>query len=112
MAYIGKTKQLVYLEGNPCLSYPAKVHQHRRQHAFNVRLVQRWNKLPEETVNASSVETLKARLDAKWQLLVPGVLLKPLYLPVPCSIPLQFEVTYLTGRSRQLFNPNKFHCVR
>ncbi len=105
MAYRSK-KQLVYLEGNPCLLNPAKAHQHRHQHAFNVCLIQRWNKLPEGTVNASSVETLKARLDAKWQLLVPGVLLKPLPLPVPFSTPLQFEVTYLTGRSMQLFNPN------
>ncbi len=45
----------------------------RRQHAFSVRVVPYWNKLPEEIVNAPSVETLKLRLDALWQSLFPEV---------------------------------------
>ncbi len=43
----------------------------RRQHAFRVRAVPYLNKLPEEIVNASSVETFKSRLDAQWQSLFP-----------------------------------------
>ncbi len=61
-----------------------KIHQQRcktrrRQNAFSVRVVPYWNKLPEEIVNAPSVETLKLRLDALWQSLFPEI---PL-LPVP-----------------------------
>ncbi len=55
-----------------------KIHQqrcktHRRQHAFSVRVVPYWNKLPEEIVTATSVETFKLRLDARWQSLFPEV---------------------------------------
>ncbi len=47
-----------------------KIHQQwyktrRRQHAFSVRVVPYWNKLPEEIENASSVETIELRLDAR-----------------------------------------------
>ncbi len=47
-----------------------KIHQQwyktrRRQHAFSVRVVPYWNTLPEEIENASSVETIKLRLDAR-----------------------------------------------
>ncbi len=45
----------------------------RRQHAFSVRVVPYWNKLPEEKVTATSMETVKFRLDARWQSLFPGV---------------------------------------
>ncbi len=43
-----------------------KIHQQRcktrrRQHAFSVRVVPYWNKLPEGIVTATSVETLKSR---------------------------------------------------
>ncbi len=55
-----------------------KIHQQRcktrrRQHAFRVRVVPYWNKLPEDIVTATSVEAFKFRLDAKWQSLFPGV---------------------------------------
>ncbi len=43
------------------------------QHAFSVRVVLYCNKLPGEIVNASSVETFKFRLDARWQSLSPEV---------------------------------------
>ncbi len=38
----------------------------RRQHAFTVRIAPYWNKLPDEIVNPSSVELLKARLGVRW----------------------------------------------
>ncbi len=55
-----------------------KVHQlqcktRRRPHAFSVRAVPFWNKLPEEIGNASSVETFKVRLDARRQSLFSEV---------------------------------------
>ncbi len=55
-----------------------KIHQqlckaHRRQHAFSVRVVPYWNKVPEENVTATSVETFKLLLDAQWQSLFPEV---------------------------------------
>ncbi len=55
-----------------------KIHQQlckarRRQHAFSVQLVPYWNKVPEENVTATSVETFKLRLDAQWQSLFPEV---------------------------------------
>ncbi len=55
-----------------------KIHQQRcktlhRQHAFNVRVAPYWSKLSEEIVNASSVETFKLRLDARWQSPFPEV---------------------------------------
>ncbi len=39
----------------------------RRQFAFTIRAVQFWNKLPAEVINASSVKSFKALLDALWQ---------------------------------------------
>ncbi len=55
-----------------------KIHQQRfktrrRQHAFSVRVVTYRNKLPEDIVTATSVETFKFRLDAQWQSLFPEV---------------------------------------
>ncbi len=55
-----------------------KIHQQRcktrrRQHAFSARVVPYWNKLPEDIVTATSVETFKSRLDAQWQSLFPEV---------------------------------------
>ncbi len=49
----------------------------RRQHAFIVRVVPYWNKLPEDIVTATSVETLKFRLDAQWQSFFPEFPLSP-----------------------------------
>ncbi len=45
----------------------------RRQFAFTVRAVPFWSKLPAEIVNASSVKSCKALLDARWQSLFPEV---------------------------------------
>ncbi len=45
----------------------------RRQFAFTIRAVPFWNKLPAEIVNASSVKSFKALLDARWQSLFPEV---------------------------------------
>ncbi len=55
-----------------------KIHQQRcktrrRQHALSVRVVPYWNKLPQEIVTATSVETFKFRLDARWQSLFSEV---------------------------------------
>ncbi len=55
-----------------------KFHQQRcctRRHrfAFTIRAVTFWNKLPAEIVNASSVKSFKALLDARWQSLFPEV---------------------------------------
>ncbi len=55
-----------------------KIHQQwckfrHRQHAFSVRVVPYWNKLPEEFVNASSVEIFNLPLDARWQSFFPEV---------------------------------------
>ncbi len=55
-----------------------KIHQQRRktrrrQHAFSVRVVPYWNKLPEDIVTATYVEAFKFRLDAQWQSLFPEV---------------------------------------
>ncbi len=53
-----------------------KIHQQqcktrRCQHALSVQVVPYWNKLPEDIVTATSVETFKFRLDAQWQSLFP-----------------------------------------
>ncbi len=55
-----------------------KIHQQRCktrrcQYVFSVRVVPYWNKLPEEIMNASSVETFKLRLHARLQSLFPEV---------------------------------------
>ncbi|KFP23785.1 hypothetical protein N325_05088, partial [Colius striatus] len=34
-----------------------------RKNFFTIRVVEHWNKLPRETVNALSLETFKVRLD-------------------------------------------------
>ncbi len=44
-----------------------------RQFAFTIRAVPFWNKLPAEIINASSVKSFKALLDARWQSLFPEV---------------------------------------
>ncbi len=45
----------------------------RRQFTFTIWAVPFWNKLPAETVNASSVKAFKTLLDAHWQSLFPEV---------------------------------------
>ncbi len=45
----------------------------RRQFTFTIRAVPFWYKLPAEIVNASSVKSFKALLDAYWQSLFPEV---------------------------------------
>ncbi len=64
-----------------------KVHQQwgetrHRQHAFSVRVVPYWNKLPEEIVKASSVEAFKLRVDARWQPFSPEAPLPNWFHPV------------------------------
>ncbi len=59
-------------------SHAYKFHQQiyctrRRQFAFTIRAVPFGNKLPAEIVNASSVKSFKALLDARWQSLFPEV---------------------------------------
>ncbi len=43
----------------------------RSQHTFSVLIVPHWSKTPTETVNFSSVDILKTKLDARWQSLFP-----------------------------------------
>ncbi len=45
----------------------------RHQHAFSVRAVPFWNKMPAEIANASSVLSHKTLLDANWRSLSPEV---------------------------------------
>ncbi len=45
----------------------------RRQHTFSIRVVQYWNKLSEQIVNASLVEIFKLRPDVRLQSLFPEV---------------------------------------
>ncbi len=66
-----------------------KIHQQRcktrrRHHAFSVRVVPYWNKLPEEILDASSVDIFKLQLDARWQSLfteVPSLTRYPISPP-------------------------------
>ncbi len=66
------------LRGHTFKTHQQRCKTRRRQHAFNIRVVPYWNKMPEEIVNASSVETFKLRLDARWQSLFPEVSLLPI----------------------------------
>ena len=38
-----------------------------RQNFFSLRIVNEWNKLPQDVVDASSINTFKNRLDRHWQ---------------------------------------------
>ncbi len=54
----------------PCdavFAAPTRIGLRGHSNAFSVRVVPYWNKLPEDIVNATSVETFKFRLDARWQ---------------------------------------------
>ncbi len=72
-----------------------KIHQQRCKtrlglHDFSVRVVPSWSKLPEEIENASSIETFKLRLNARWQSQKfpsnPSPILPPDFVQ-PCRIP-------------------------
>ncbi len=70
-----------------------KIHQQRcktrrHQHAFSVRVLPYWTKLPEEIVTATSVETFKFQLDARCQSVFPNTpsrICSTLSYP-PCAI--------------------------
>ncbi len=69
---------IVYPTRQGLRGHTFKFHQQRcctrrRQFTFTIRAVPFWNKLPAEIVNASSVKSFKALLDARWQSLFPGV---------------------------------------
>ncbi len=49
----------------PAFAYPTR--QGLRGHVFTIRAVPFWSKRPAEIVNASSVKSFKALLDAHWQ---------------------------------------------
>ncbi len=63
----------IWLRGHTIKIHQQRCKTRRRQHAFSVRVFPYWNKLPEEIVTATSVETFKFRLDARWQSLFPEV---------------------------------------
>ncbi len=53
------------LRGHALKIHHQRCKTRRRQHAFSVRVVPYRNKLPEDIVTATSVETFKSRLDAQ-----------------------------------------------
>ncbi len=61
------------LRGHAFKSHQQRCCTRHRQFAFIIRAVPFWNKLPAEIVNASSVKSFKALLDARWQSLFPEV---------------------------------------
>ncbi len=61
------------LRGHILMIHQQRCKTRHRQHAFSVRVVPYWNKLPEGIVTATSVEAFKFRLDAQWQSLFPEV---------------------------------------
>ena len=44
-----------------------------RAHSFALRVVNSWNRLPDDVVEASSVGGFKAKLDKSWVLIFPGI---------------------------------------
>ena len=38
-----------------------------RGHFFSVRVINNWNSLPHEVVNAGSLESFKSKLDNSWE---------------------------------------------
>ncbi len=61
------------LRGHTLKVHEQRCKTRRHQRAFCIRVVSYWNTLPEEIVNASSVEAFKRRLDAQWQPLFPEI---------------------------------------
>ncbi len=61
------------LRGHTLKIYQQRCKTRRRQHAFSLRVVPYWNKLPEDIVTATSVETFKFQLDGQWQSLFPEI---------------------------------------
>ncbi len=82
----------IRLRGHTLKSHRQRCKTRRRQHAFSVRVVPYWNKLPEDIVTAISVETFKFRLDAlavplpRSSPLTRHPILPPIFVP-PCRIP-------------------------
>ena len=54
------------LRGNTLKLYPQMCHSEKRRNFFTLRAVKAWNELPEEVVQAPSVDSFKNRLDALW----------------------------------------------
>ena len=54
------------LRGNSLKLVPQNCHSEKRRNSFTLRAVRDWNKLPEEVVQAPSVNTFKNRLDKFW----------------------------------------------
>ena len=54
------------LRGNSLKLLPQNCPSERRNNFFTLRAVRAWNKLPEEVVQAPSVNTFKNRLDKFW----------------------------------------------
>ena len=54
------------LRGDSLKLLPSNCHSEKRKNFFTLRAVRAWNKLPEEVVQAPSVNTFKNRLDTFW----------------------------------------------
>ncbi len=54
------------LRGHAFKFHQQRYYTRRRQFTFTIRAVPFWNKLPAEIVNASSVKSFMALLDAHW----------------------------------------------
>ena len=75
--YDKNTKNIVKLWGgcserhstrqNPLKIYPQQCDTNIRKHSFLIRTAKIWNQLPNEIVNAKSVNTFKNRLDRYWR---------------------------------------------
>ncbi len=69
--FVNPTRQ--GLRGHAFKFHQQRCCKRRRQFAFTIRAAPVWNKLLAEIVNASSVKSFQAHLDARWQFLVPEV---------------------------------------
>jgi ribonuclease P/MRP protein subunit RPP40 len=55
--------------GNGMKLYKPLVRQERRKHYFFNRVIDKWNKLPADVVNATNVKTFKDKLDRHWAII-------------------------------------------
>ena len=54
------------MRGHSMRLFKPRVRTTQRQHAFSVRVVDSWNRLPKEVIEATSVNDFKNRLDTHW----------------------------------------------